>query len=560
MALVDVARYRLIRDRPGRRRGGHREAAGRGGDLVQPEDHGGGDHRHRHHQVAHARHRGDGVGVHRRGGEEREAGGVGRRQVGAGGRGLGPCQRAEVVDDGVDRRPQGEPDQAHAVAFEELEAGHAAEQDGQQQDERKYSIQHGLDAVPHQRQRFGRDPPAGDLLGVQLGHRLGAGDAEQRRRGILGLLAHHQVGFLHRVDHRVLLQDLGRGRGRIGDAGAHVGRRQLGIDGRGGGDRRHRAAGELQRRIGLDAELGEQPADRGRHAVVDLGVGHWTRRGCGDAGDRVGDAGEARRIGGRHQRPQVGRGGEGLGRDEPLRDIVEGAVLDEAHHVGAEERIGEADRARALDQMCAEHQAMIAEAQFVLEPGGRGQDLECGLEEIGQGVADRTHDTRLEGEPEGHVVDDRRRRVAGLVHHLDGGLGQEQHQVDQDHAHQPLRSHQPVRRQRRAEEGTEEADHEDQADRGQEDVAVHDRCERVEEPHQGVDVAVAEDFVVHGDSPALPCPSASRCPRSSTDRRAAGACWRASCASTGRHRWRRRRSSGPSVRPPGARPGSCRGR
>ena len=316
-------------------------------------------------------------------------------------------------------------------------------------------------------------------------------NASRSDAGIVGLLADDLARVGDGVDHAVLADDVGRGRRGIGKEGELIGgddlvggvglrlcRRQVGVQLRGQRVvelRFDRRASRIE--IGVDGRAG---ADLGRAAG--------------------GDRGKPRRVGVGHVGPQARAAREHCGIERAVREVVHGAIGDVVDQIRAEIRIGKRRFARALDQAVAEQQAVLLVAQVRRQLPRAGENLERGLEEVGQRVADDTGQMPEDGRAEGHVADHLHRLRAELVDDAHRHLGHEQDRVDQQHAAQPLPADQALGGERIGDRRGHEPAHHD--DRHGPDVRIRrgDRRDGVEDAEKGIVVAVGVDLV-HGRRP-----------------------------------------------------------
>jgi hypothetical protein len=158
--------------------------------------------------------------------------------------------------------------------------------------------------------------------------------------------------------------------------------------------------------------------------------------------------GKPRRIGGSHQRPDVGALGEGRRVDGAVLQVVEGAVVDVGDQVGAKLRVGDVGPAGSLDQPVAEQHPVLLVGQLAGKLCIRCRDhLERGLEEPRHHVAHLARVVAEEGHTDGDIADHHRRLAAQLVHDHDIGPGQEETVVEQHEADQPAPAVKPTRRE-----------------------------------------------------------------------------------------------------------------
>jgi hypothetical protein len=396
----------------------------------------------------------------------------------------GAGQRADVVQDGIERWPELDPHQAHHEALDGHGQAATLGQQEQQEDEGEDGVDHRLDHVAHHGQRLGGDAAHRQKGCVGGCGGVGAGGGEHGRRGVVELEPGQAVGVLHQVDHDVLAQQVGGALGRDGDLGLGVGLLDLAID----HARRQRW---VHRGVELEREQGAGSGDFRWQSVGELGVDV----GAGVDLDRCAPGREACRVGVAHQRPDVGALGEGSGIDGAVLQVIDGAVVDVGDQVGAQLRVPDGGRTRGLDQPVAEHHAVLLVRQLgrQLRVGVRDH-LEGRLEEPGHDVANPAGVVAEEGHTDRHVAHRHRRLAAQLVdhHHID--LGQEHGVVDQHEADEPTPACEPPRREEPCESGHQHAGDRHRLDQTEIVRAAHDGGDCVEDPGQGVDIAVGIDL------------------------------------------------------------------
>ena len=164
-------------------------------------------------------------------------------------------------------------------------------------------------------------------------------------------------------------------------------------------------------------------------------------------------------------------------------------------HVGAQLRVGHVGGAAGLDQAVAEHDAVLLVGQRLGQLGvGVRDHLEGGLEEARHHVAHQARGVAKEGHTDGHVAHHGGRLAAELVDDGDIRLGQKHRVVDQQQAHQPAPAVEATGGEEACGSGHQHAGDSHGLDEGKVPGAAHDGGDGVEDPGQGVDVAVGVDL------------------------------------------------------------------